>query len=89
MSIGSFNSEKVTKQTSLMWWICFGCAVGVGIYSLVCPPAGEIHKSVLEFIAFIFGFMALAVAREAIKEGMGIKLQKGDTTIELRDNEQK
>lgn len=87
MSIGRFDTANITEQTSVMWWICFSLASILGIWGFVCPPKGQIDKSVLEFIAWLFGFLALAVAREAVKEGLGFKMTSGNTTLEIKDTD--
>lgn len=87
MSIGSFNTENVTKQTSIALWIFALVTVTLSIYSALCPPQGVIDKSVLEFGALMVGFATLAVARETVKEGLGVKYTHGNTTVEVdKDN---
>lgn len=85
MSVGNFDTNNITRQTTIFWWVCFGLTAGLGIGSFFCPPVGEISKSVLEFSAWIFGFMSVAVAREAIKEGLGVKFKHGETEMEIKD----
>ena len=34
---------------------------------------------------FLFAFGTLAVLREAIREGLGVRLTHGDTTVEIHD----
>lgn len=83
MSIGNFNTAKVSLHTTLALWVLVGITIGLGIYSAVCPPEGVIDKSILEFGALMAGFATLAVAREAIKEGLGVKYTHGSTTVEI------
>lgn len=85
MKIGRFDTNNVTWQTTMMWWICFAMAAFLGIWGFICPPKGQIDKSILEFIAWLFGFLSLAVAREAIKEGFGIRMTHGNTALEVKD----
>lgn len=91
MSIGNFNTDNVSKHTTIALWVFATITVGLGIYSAVCPPQGVIDKSVLEFGCLMAGFATLAVAREAIREGfrngVGIKYTHGDTTIEIDDDD--
>ena len=46
---------------------------------------GEISPSVLKAGSLIFAFAALMEAREAIAEGLGVKLSHGDTTVVIKD----
>lgn len=85
MSIGNFNTKNITQQTTIIWWVCFILAGAVGVGSFFCPPMGEVSKTSLELVAWFFGFLALAVTREAIKEGLGVRLKHGDTVVEVAD----
>lgn len=87
MKIGRFDTHNVTFQTTMMWWICFTLAASIGIWGFICPPKGQIDKSILEFIAWLFGFLTVAVAREAIKEGFGIRMTHGNTVFEVKDQD--
>ena len=88
MSIGNFDSKRISLHTTIALWVFAAVTVGLGIYSAICPPEGHIDKSVLEFGALMGGFATLAVAREAIKEGLGLKYTHGDTTLEIdKDND--
>lgn len=83
MSIGNFDTHNISKHTTIAMWVFAIITVGLGIYSAICPPEGVIDKSVLTFGALMAGFATLAVAREAIKEGLGVKYTHGDTHIEI------
>ena len=82
MSLKQFHNN-ISKHTTIALWCFAVITIVLGIYSAVCPPQGEIHKSVLEFGCLMAGFATLAVAREAIREGLGVKYTHGDTTIEV------
>lgn len=83
MSIGNFNTGNISTHTTIALWVFAGVTVGLGVYSAICPPQGVIDKSIFEFGALMAGFATLAVAREAIKEGLGVKYTHGDTTVEI------
>lgn len=89
MSIGQFDTHNISKHTTIALWVFAIITVGLAIYSAVCPPQGVIDKSVLEFGAIMGGFATLAVAREAIREGLGIKYSHGDTSIEVNKDKDK
>ena len=96
MSIGDFNTDNVSVHTTVALWVFAGVTVALGVYSAICPPQGIIDKSIFEFGALMGGFATLAVAREAIKEGMGrgvgVKYIHKDTQVEIggeSDAEQK
>lgn len=79
------ETRNVSKTTTILLWI-FGIAtIALFTASFIVPPAGEIHASVLRAAALLFAFATLAEAREAIREGLGVKLTHGQTTVEIHD----
>lgn len=78
-------TRRVTWQTTALLWIFSLSAVGLFAASFIVPPTGVIDGSVLKAVALLFAFGALAEAREAIREGLGVKLTHGSTTIEVHD----
>lgn len=80
-------TRKVRTSTTILLWVFSLTALGLFISSFLVPPMGEISPSVLKAGAEIFAFAALIEAREAILEGLGIKLTHGDTTIEIKDTD--
>lgn len=82
-------AQNISLETTIALWSCAVITLGLGIGSFFCPPMGEIHRSVLEFGCLIFGVMTLFVAREAIKEGRGIKYSHNDSVIEITHNKRK
>jgi hypothetical protein len=53
--------------------------------SLALPPCGAIDPSVFKAAGFMVAFASLFELREAIREGLGVKLTHGDTVIEVHD----
>ena len=78
-------THKVRKSTTIALWVCMICSVGMFIASFLVPPVGEISPSVLRAVGLLFAFAALFVGREAIMEGLGVKMTHGQTTIEIHD----
>lgn len=76
-------------HSSIAFWLCLFISIFLMICGFFAIPVGEIHSSVLMATGVLFGFAALGVIPDAIKEGMGFKMTKGDTTIEVqkRDRE--
>lgn len=83
MSIGNFCTDKISLHTTVALWVFAAVTVALGVYSAICPPEGVIDRSVLEFGALMAGFATLAVAREAIKEGLGVKYTHGDKSLTI------
>ena len=66
-----------------IFWICLIISVCLLVGSFLLPPMGVIDNSVLAAVGWLFGFTALGVLPDALKKGLGAKIRKGDTEIEL------
>lgn len=78
-------TKRIKTSTSIALWLCLFASISLLIASFIVPPMGVIDSSVLRAASLIFGFAALFVAREAIMEGLGVKLTHGETTFEIKD----
>ena len=85
--IAKFREEtrNVSKTTTLLFWLFGLSTIALLVASFIVPPTGVIDPSVLKGAAILFAFATLAEAREAIREGLGVKLTHGQTTIEVHD----
>lgn len=79
------ETRNVTKTTTILLWLFGLTTIALFVASFVVPPTGVIDPSILKAAAFLFAFATLAEAREAIREGLGVKLTHGHTTIEVHD----
>lgn len=79
------KTKSITKTTTILLWIFGLTTIALFIASFCVPPTGEIHPSVLKAAALLFAFATLAEAREAIREGLGVKLVHGNTTLVVQD----
>ena len=59
--------------------------IAMFVTSFLIPPKGVIDASVFKAAGFMFAFASLFELREAIREGLGVKLTHGGTTIEVHD----
>lgn len=78
-------TRKVKTSTTIALWVCLAASLGLLVASFVVPPTGIVDPSVLRAASLLFGFAALFVVREAVMEGLGIKLTHGETTVEIKD----
>ena len=78
-------TKNISLQTTILLWLFALTAIGLFCASFIVPPTGIIDPSVLKAVALLFAFATLAEAREAIREGLGVKLTHGQTTIEVHD----
>lgn len=78
-------TRNVRTSTTVLLWVFSIAALGLGVASFMVPPTGQIDPSVLRYVAELFAIMALLELREAVLEGLGVKLTHGNTTIEVHD----
>lgn len=79
------ETKNVSKTTTILLWIFGLSTILLFVASFVVPPTGAIDPSILKAGALLFAFATLAEAREAIREGLGVKLTHGQTTVEIHD----
>lgn len=56
------------------------------IISWIAPPPMQVHESVLQAVAEIFGFASLWTIVIAIEKGTGASLRKGDLELEIQED---
>lgn len=78
-------TQRVSVSTTIALWVCLGMTIILFVVSFLLPPKGAIDPSIFKAAGFLFGFASLFELREAIREGLGVKLTHGDTTIEIKD----
>ena len=80
-------TRRVSLSTTIALWVCLSMTIAMFAVSFFIPPKGVIDASIFKAAGFLFGFATLFELREAIREGLGVKLTHGDTTIEIRDTD--
>lgn len=78
-------TRNVRTSTTVALWVCLVTSIALLVASFLVPPKGEISPSVLKAGSLLFAFAALMEAREAIMEGLGVKLTHGSTSVEIKD----
>lgn len=78
-------TKNVRTTTTIGLFFCTISAVGLFVASFFWPPTGTIDPSVIKAAGYCFAFAGVYWLREAVLEGMGIKLTHGETTIEVHD----
>lgn len=87
MSIGNFDTDNITKQTSIAMWLSWGFMVLLLVWCFIIPPRGENSEEILKACCLVYAVIPSAIVREALKEGKGAKLSHGDTHIEITKDE--
>jgi hypothetical protein len=78
-------TKRVSISTTIALWVCLTMTIALFIASFVTPPKWVIDQSIFRAAGYLFGFATLFEVREAIREGLGVKLTHGDTTVEIHD----
>ena len=67
--------------------ICFFISVALLIAGFLLPPMGMIDGSVLTAVGELLLFPVVIYGFRAIELGMEVKIQKGDTTVEIHKDD--
>lgn len=70
---------------NIPFFILGGVALLLLIISWIAPPPMQVHESVLQAVAEIFGFAALWTIVLAIEKGVGASFRKGDVELEIQE----
>ena len=74
------------KVCAVIFAICLAVSIGLVVAGFFVPPTGKIDGSVLTAVGELFAFAALAVGAHAVELGYDLKLSKGDTSVELKND---
>ena len=66
-----------------VFYITFALSVLLIVSGFLIPPTGIIDGSVLTAVGELLMFSVIARIPEAIKAGKSVKIQKGDSSIEI------
>lgn len=78
-------THRVSRSTTIALWVCLSTTIVLFVLSALMPPKGAIDPSMFKAAGYMFAFATLFVLREAIREGLGVKLTHGDTSLEVGD----
>lgn len=78
-------TKRVSTSTTIALWVCLLTTIILFITSALMPPKGVIDPSMFKAAGYLSGFATLFVIREAIREGLGVKLTHGETTVQVGD----
>ena len=71
----------------LTFIICFFVSVGLIVGGFFVPPMGVIDGSCLTAVGELLVFPALLYGFRAVELGLTVKLQKGDSSIEIHKDD--
>ena len=71
---------------NIPFFILGGISLILLIISWIAPPPMQVHESVLQAVAEIFGFASLWTIVIAVEKGTGASLRKGDVEVEIKED---
>lgn len=83
--LSRFFGDRFHKNVFL---VCLITSVGLIITSFFIPPLAVVDGSVLAAVGELFGFAALGEVAAAIERGHSASISHGNTTIEIRKEEE-
>ena len=87
----NMKSENKTEQQCcfcrIVTAICFVISVLLIIVGFLLPPMGVIDGSVLTAVGEILLFPVVIYGFRAIELGLEVKIQKGDTSVEIHKDD--
>ena len=87
----NMKSKNKTEQQCcfcrIVTAICFVISVLLIIVGFLIPPMGVIDGSVLTAVGEILLFPVIIYGFRAIELGLEVKIQKGDTSVEIHKND--
>ena len=87
----NMKSENKTEQQCcfcrIVTAICFVISVLLIIVGFLLPPMGVIDGSVLTAVGEILLFPVIIYGFRAIELGLEVKIQKGDTSVEIHKDD--
>lgn len=84
-------AEEIKKLGSFVFaskafWIAAALAAVAFFLGYFSPPVGDVPDWTFKTIAWCFAFAVLGFAINAVKEGMDLSYEKGDTKITIKND---
>ena len=83
------ETEKKCCFCQLVKLVCFIISIGLIVAGFLLPPMGVIDGSVLTAIGELLLFPVIIYGFRAIELGLEVKIQKGDTSVEIHKDDDK
>lgn len=72
-------------RLNIPFFVLGGISLILLIISWIAPPPMQVHESVLQAVAEIFGFASLWTIVIAVEKGVGASFRKGDVELEIQE----
>jgi hypothetical protein len=81
------KTEQQCRFCCIVTGVCFLISVILLIAGFLLPPMGVIDGSVLTAVGELLLFPVIIYAFRAIELGLEVKIQKGDTSVEIHKDD--
>lgn len=78
---------NLKKHYIIAFWITLTLSIGLLVGGFLTPPTGQVDGSILESAGILFLWPSLAFGAKALEENNKIKIQHGQTTISIGQDE--
>lgn len=80
------KKSKECKLCKIVFVVCLAVSIGLIIGGFLMPPKGVIDGSILKAVGELIAFAALAFGWRAVELGYDLKINHGNTTVELNND---
>ena len=80
------KTKEECKLCKIAFMVCLAVSIGLIIGGFMMPPKGVIDGSILKAVGELMIFAALAFGWRAVELGYDLKINHGDTTVELNND---
>ncbi len=80
------RKSKECKLCKIVFVVCLAVSIGLIIGGFLMPPTGVIDGSILKAVGELMIFAALAFGWRAVELGYDLKINHGNTTLELNND---
>lgn len=81
--------QQKCKACCIAFAVTLAVSIGLIVGGFCVPPMGIIDGSILKAVGELFAFAALAVGGHAVTLGYDLKVSRGDTSVEINNNDSK
>ena len=80
------QTKRECKLCKIVFLVCLIVSIGLIIGGFAMPPHGVIDGSVLKAVGELMVFASLAFGWRAVELGYDLKINHGNTTVELNND---
>lgn len=86
-SKGNWFKRYFSEVNKTAFWTCLIISIGLIVGAFFVPPMSVIDGSVIAATGELFAFATLGTVIEGVEKGRSVRIQKGETTMTLNDDD--